>query len=213
MLQNVDFLKFLIYTLFEVEIMDNIFLNNCFKIISYKKNEMIVNEGDICINIGFLLEGSLSVSNTLPDFNESIIQVLNKGDVFGENLIFSDNPYYPGNIYANNNCQIAFISKNNFLNLLSSNTIFRDYYITLLSKKFISMQERIKVLSQNSLYNKVLFYFEMISQKTHSKSIKIKSIDYISKYLNVPRPSVSRVISKLNEDKKIIKNKKIITLI
>lgn len=193
--------------------MDNIFLNNCFKIISYKKNEMIVNEGDICINIGFLLEGSLSVSNTLPDFNESIIQVLNKGDVFGENLIFSDNPYYPGNIYANNNCQIAFISKNNFLNLLSSNTIFRDYYITLLSKKFISMQERIKVLSQNSLYNKVLFYFEMISQKTHSKSIKIKSIDYISKYLNVPRPSVSRVISKLIEDKKIIKNKKIITLI
>lgn len=193
--------------------MDNIFLNNCFKIISYKKNVMIVNEGDICINIGFLLEGSLSVSNTLPDFNESIIQVLNKGDVFGENLIFSDNPYYPGNIYANNNCQIAFISKNNFLNLLSSNTIFRDYYITLLSKKFISMQERIKVLSQNSLYNKVLFYFEMISQKTHSKSIKIKSIDYISKYLNVPRPSVSRVISKLIEDKKIIKNKKIITLI
>lgn len=193
--------------------MDNIFLNNCFKIISYKKNEMIVNEGDICVNIGFLLEGSLSVSNTLPDFNESIIQVLNKGDVFGENLIFSDNPYYPGNIYANNNCQIAFISKNNFLNLLSSNTIFRDYYITLLSKKFISMQERIKVLSQNSLYNKVLFYFEMISQKTHSKSIKIKSIDYISKYLNVPRPSVSRVISKLIEDKKIIKNKKIITLI
>ena len=116
MLQNVDFLKFLIYTLFEVGIMDNIFLNNCFKIISYKKNEMIVNEGDICVNIGFLLEGSLSVSNTLPDFNESIIQVLNKGDVFGENLIFSDNPYYPGNIYANNNCQIAFISKNNFLN-------------------------------------------------------------------------------------------------
>lgn len=193
--------------------MDNIFLNNCFKIISYKKNEMIVNEGDICINIGFLLEGSLSVSNTLPDFNESIIQVLNKGDVFGENLIFSDNPYYPGNIYANNNCQIAFISKNNFLNLLSSNTIFRDYYITLLSKKFISMQERIKVLSQNSLYNKVLFYFEMISQKTHSKSIKIKSIDHISKYLNAPRPSVSRVISKLIEDNKIIKNKKIITLI
>lgn len=193
--------------------MDNIFLNNCFKIISYKKNEMIVNEGDICINIGFLLEGSLSVSNTLPNFNESIIQVLNKGDVFGENLIFSDNPYYPGNIYANNNCQIAFISKNNFLNLLSSNTIFRDYYITLLSKKFISMQERIKVLSQNSLYNKVLFYFEMISQKTHSKSIKIKSIDYISKYLNAPRPSVSRVISKLIEDNKIIKNKKIITLI
>ena len=168
-----------------------------YKISTYKKNEIIKNEGDICNSIGIILNGTIKISNYLINDSEFIISNLKESDMFGENLMFSKNNFYPGYIYASTNTTIIFINKESFIELLSINNEFKIYYLEYISNKFIELQTRIKILSQPSIKEMFLFYI-----KLHSKDGKcfIKSITEVSNYLNVPRPSLSRIISQLQND-------------
>ena len=83
------------------------------KIKEYKRGEIIKNEGTICEEVGLILSGSVSISNVTLNNEEFLIDNLNIGDFFGENLIFLDNNLYPGNIIASQSSQIIFFSKEN----------------------------------------------------------------------------------------------------
>lgn len=187
-----------------------------FKIKNYKKDEIIKNEGDECNSIGIILEGNIYISNILNNFNEFIINRLSKNDMFGESLIFSSVNKYPGTIYSLSNCKIAFINKNNFLELLSIDEQFKLYYLEYISNKFIDLQTRIKVLSQPTLIDKLLYFFKIELKKTSLSYITIKSVNDLANYFNVPRPSLSRALSQLitegiikKENKKIFIIKKV----
>lgn len=187
-----------------------------FTIKNYKKDEIIKNEGDECNSIGIILEGNIYISNILNNFNEFIINRLSKNDMFGESLIFSSVNKYPGTIYSLSNCKIAFINKNNFLELLSIDEQFKLYYLEYISNKFIDLQTRIKVLSQPTLIDKLLYFFKIELKKTSLSYITIKSVNDLANYFNVPRPSLSRALSQLitegiikKENKKIFIIKKV----
>ena len=171
--------------------------------IEYKKNEIIKNEGDICNQIGFILSGSINISNINWNNKEFNFQHFNEGDLFGEMLIFSENNFYPGTIYATSNCTILYISKPKFLNKLAKDTSFSDYYFSYTSNKFIQLQTRIKILSQPSIEDKFLYYLKTQIQRHNTNKIKIKSITKLAEYLNVTRPSLSRTINILINENKI----------
>ena len=168
--------------------------NKYYKIYSYNKLETIKNEGDLCDSIGIILKGSINISNYLINDSEFVISNLNENDMFGENLMFSNHPYYPGYIYACTNTKIMFIKKNDFTELLSINNDFKIYYLQYISNKFIELQTRIKVLSQPSIKEMFLYYIKINSK---NNICYIKSITKVANYLNVPRPSLSRTISQL----------------
>ena len=168
--------------------------NKYYKLYTYNKLETIKNEGDLCDSIGIILKGSINISNYLTNDSEFIISHLEENDMFGENLMFSKNPYYPGYIYACTNSKIMFIKKNDFTNLLSTNNDFKIYYLEYISNKFIELQTRIKILSQPSIKEMFLYYIRIYSKKGYCH---IKSITDLASYLNIPRPSLSRAISQL----------------
>lgn len=185
--------------------------NKYFKLYTYNKLETIKNEGDLCDSIGIIIKGSINISNYLANDSEFIISHLDENDMFGENLMFSKNPYYPGYIYACTNTKIMYIKKNDFTNLLSTNNDFKIYYLEYISNKFIELQKRIKILSQPNIKEMFLYYIKINAKNEYCH---IKSITEVANYLNVPRPSLSRTISQLlnnniieiiNKDYKIIK--------
>lgn len=204
----IDFFKKIYYYIFG-DIMKNINFNKEYYIIKeYKKNDIIKNEGDACDSIGFILKGSVIISNILNNYNEFIITKLYENEMFGESLIFSSNNKYPGTIYANSNVTVAFLKKNKFIELLSIDNNLKLYYLEYFSNRFIELQNRIKILSQPSIKEKFLFYLKIQKRKTNLDHVIIKSISDVSSYLNVPRPSLSRAISELISDGLIIKDKK-----
>lgn len=182
------------------------FDNKYYKIFNYNKNETIKNEGDVCDSIGIVIKGTVKISNFLINDTEFVISILEENDIFGENLMFSSNNFYPGYIYATTNASIMFIKKDAFIELLSIDNDFKLYYLRYISNKFIELQTRIKILSQPTIKEKFLFYLRLSSKKTGS--CYIKSITKLANYLNVPRPSLSRSISELIDENKIIVNNK-----
>lgn len=165
-----------------------------FKLLKYKKNDVIKNHGDICDSIGIVLSGSIKIIDITFYNKEFVIDILKTNELFGENLMFSSKNYYPGDLIAQTQTEIAFIDKNTFIKLLSDNHNFKIFYLSYISNKFIKLQKRLKILSQPSIEEKII-YFMQINQA--NGEVFIQSITELSNYLNIPRPSLSRSISKL----------------
>ena len=81
------------------------------------------------------------------------------------------------------------------------NFIGRITFLSHISSRAIKIQNRSKVLLQNSIRDKILFYLNENYQKNNDKTIYIDSKENLAKYLNIPRPSLSReLINMRNED-------------
>lgn len=173
--------------------------------LNLKQNETLFHEGEECKSIFIIIEGQITILNYSLNGNEEIISILNKNDVFGNALIFSNNNHYLGEIIATKPTKLAIINKNELIYLLQKNKLFLECYINLIAEKTIKFTIKTKLLSHKNIRSRILYYLEI-----NNYSIK-KNISFLAKELVLPRPSVSREISKMiNEDIIYIKNNKII---
>lgn len=172
------------------------------------KGDVLFRENDKCEYIGVVTEGQVSIVTYLEDGKEVIFNTLNPGDIFGNNLIFSSEPYYKGNIITNVNSKVALISKEELVSLLRSNEEFMIEYFKIQSNFSKDLNDRIKLLSMNCAEDRFYYYMHQ-----HKNKVAYSSISELAKQLYIKRETLSRLISKLIKQKKITKNKDTITLL
>lgn len=181
------------------------------KIKHFKRNEIIFNEEDECNKIGVILKGQVSISTYTLLEKTYDIKTLNENDIFGGFLLFTDNPFYLGIVSSIKETDIAFINKNNLYKIIKENEDFFNQFMKQISNDVIKIQNKIKVLSQKTVREKVLFYIKNEIKKTNSKTIYINSKEELAKIINIPRPTLSRELILLKNDGYIDYNKKNIT--
>ena len=167
------------------------------KVKTYEKNDLIFNEGDKCNYVCIVTNGAVKISTTSSLYNEFIISTIKSGESFGENLIFSERPFYLGDIIATKKTSILFLSKKEYLKYVSENL---EEFLQENSKRYLLLQQRTKILLQKSIREKILFYLISKYNSTNSLDIKITSKEKLAKYLNIERPSLSRELIKLKEE-------------
>ena len=172
-----------------------------------KKDSVLFYENALCKSIGIVLEGEVSIVSYLEDGNEIVFNTIEKDGVFGNNLIFSSSPYYKGNIIINEDSRIAFIEKNELIILLKSNESFMIEYLKIHSNFTKALNDKIKLLSISSAEER--FYFFLHENRNE---IKYKSITSLAKELYLERETLSRLLSKLIKEHKIVKKDRIIKL-
>ena len=176
--------------------------NKTLKVTLYKAGDIIYREGEICNYLGYLLKGKINISTISEEDNEETISVINEGCFFGHFLMFQDNKKYLGDINVSVSSKIVFISKTLLLNILSNDKEFLEAYLSIITNESFLVKQQVKLLSHKKAIDRVVYYL-----KTNSinSCIEIKSITYLSKKLNLPRETVSRSISKLIKEGKLIK--------
>ena len=176
----------------------------------YNKNAIIFLEGEKCNNVCIVSKGEISIVTSNYD---SLVEInnLKENEMFGDSLILIDDNRYLGNIMAVKDTTLCIIPKDNWLKLLENKTILKNY-LEIISTKVFKIQSKVKILSQKSIREKILFYLLSESKRINKKKIPIKSKESLSLYLNVPRPSLSRELMKLKSDNIIDYNRYSITL-
>ena len=176
----------------------------------YNKNALIFLEGEKCNNVCIVIKGEISIVTSNYD---SLVEInnLKENEIFGDSLILIDDNRYLGNIMAVKDTTLCIISKDNWLKLLENKIILRNY-LEIISTKVFKIQSKVKILSQKSIREKILFYLLSESKRINKKKIPIKSKESLSLYLNVPRPSLSRELIKLKSENVIDYNRYSITL-
>ena len=174
------------------------------KPISYKSKEVIFKEGDNCNFLCYILEGEIEIATLSYNGNQEVISIIKEHDFFGQYLLFQDNGKYLGEVIANKPTKIIKISKDTLLNLMMNDKLFLDAYISLISNESFNIKQQVKLLSHKNALDRVIFYLE---NKCINNECDIDSVSSLAKNINLPRETVSRILSKLESEDFLIKNK------
>ena len=83
--------------------------------VAYKKGQIIFHEDEECRFVGLVKKGTVQIVSYTLSGQEIIYNEIKENGIFGNNLLFSKNPYYKGNVIAKTDCEIVLINKENLL--------------------------------------------------------------------------------------------------
>lgn len=181
----------------------------------YKRDETISaflpNRKQLCI----VIDGSADLVRYDANGNKNIIERFVTGDVFGE-IFHSKIGVNELCVFASSNTTIVKIDYNAIVNYdfgEENNKRLKEIFINLTLKKSISQNIRIEILSKRSMRDKILAYFNFLSNwKTRRVFVIPFSYTDLADYLSVDRSSMTREIKNLEVEGFIKKEGKRITL-
>lgn len=145
---------------------ENLLLDYGAKKISFSKGDQLFREGESALNFYQVVSGEIKMNNYNEDGKEFIQGIFSIGQSFGEPPLLA-NVKYPANAEAISDAEVLQLSKENFLNLLSSNPKVHLKITETLAKR---------------LFYKAIMVSEISSQEPEHRILRI--LDYLKKYVH-----------------------------
>lgn len=188
--------------------------NTNYKVNLYKKEEAIALEHDPISSIGIILEGNIEVQKNYPSGKVVTINRMGKGNIFGEVIIFSNKNTYPSTIVSGNDSKILFINKKDIIKLCSSNEIFLNNFMQVLSNRILNLSKILRNLSYQTIREKVCSFLldENDKQKNMIITLNLTRQEMADQF-GTTRPSLSRELINMKNDGLIDFAKKTITIL
>lgn len=179
-----------------------------FKIIDYKKEDVIFNEGEVCDHLSFVLDGEISVRTYSLNGKEEILNIIYPGGIFGDIISYSNKTTYIGHIISNRNSVVAHIKKTDWITLIQKDETLLINFLNHLTNKTFKTKMDNKLLLHKNIEDRIYFYLNTQIDKKKTRKIYITSVTKLANELNLPRPSVSRSLSNMETKGLIKRNKK-----
>ncbi|MDU7965210.1 MAG: Crp/Fnr family transcriptional regulator, partial [Clostridium perfringens] len=150
--------------------------------------------------LSVVIEGKIEIQKLDSNGNILVVATLNRGNVFGENLLFGDRNFYPMSVVAKENSQVLHIKKDYIYKLCSSNEAFLRELLRILSNKALNLSSKLKQVTMKSIREMICNYLLKKYNKEKSTTIKLEFSrkDWADK-LGVQRPSLSRELMKMRD--------------
>lgn len=177
-------------------------------IVDIKKDQLLFHENEVCVSVALVISGQIVIRSIDLNGKEIIYNIINEGGIFANNLLFSNDKRYKGDVLATQKSKVALLSKDNLIEILMNNEIFLRTYLSVQAENIKQINFMVKLLSLDSARERFIYYLEY-----HHRLIEIESITRLSKELSLTRETLSRLISSLIKEKIIIKEKQLIKLI
>jgi len=169
-----------------------------FHLRNFRRGQMIARENETCEEIGIIVQGEVVISSYSYHGEEIIYNTLQENEVFGNNLLFSSDPHYRGNIIVNKASKVALINRKNLLLLLKENEQFLVAYLNIQSDFGKRLNATIKLLSFSSAEERFLYYLFL-----HGNRVNYRSVTALAKEVFMKRETLSRLLTKLVDENRI----------
>ena len=166
----------------------------------YPLNSFIAMQGDLCRSLYLLSEGKVRTGMVNEDGKQLIIDTLSAPLLLAPAFVFSVENRFPVNVEVVEESEVFLINKELLLDFLHQNPGAMLNFIKLLSNRSSLLSQRLNQFALQDLKSRLLDYI-----RVHRY---IKSQQEVAQILGVARPSLARVLSELEEEKKIIINGK-----
>ena len=168
----------------------------------YKKESTILSNVSHTSNFYIIQSGKANVVRYNFNGTKTIMEKMEKGDIFGSFSGTMDDDLY---VIADSDCDIITFEYNKLIqrsgrNIEAHNQLI-DNVLNKIADKLTSYNERIEVLTEKTIRDKLLKYFGYLSKKQITKAIVIPfTLSDLSDYLAVDRSAMMREIKNLNDD-------------
>ena len=171
---------------------------------SFKKNEIIIHQGQKINSIGYIIKGCVKISRTNFDGSEITVAYAQKDETFAETFALANKQSIVYVTAKEDSC-ISFINVNKIISTCPKNCTFHkkilENLLRTISSKNLVLQEKIEILSQKSLKDKILMFLQKYKTETNKEIFKLPfSREEIATYLGVNRTALSRELSKLKSE-------------
>lgn len=137
--------------------------NSRFHFLKYLSGEKIVEEGDQCTHIKFIISGKVRFTIANSDGRFRVSQTLSAPDVIAPEYLLGLTTIYPCNVVALEPTGIMQITKMDYIRMLGSNEIFLYNYTNLLSMKAQKAVDGILAVTAGSLEERIAFWIASLT--------------------------------------------------
>ncbi len=206
-----------------VSIFNKISVNNQKKLLKLLEANTIFFKKDSAISsmikgniIGVVIEGYAQIIRTDYNGNRTIIEELEEGNVFGSFISSLNNNEY--NVLTKEDTKIIFFDYEFIINFENNGYSYYNQFIKNLleitTELIDEKNKKIEILTQKTIRDKLLTYFEINFKKTGSKNIYLtSSYTDLADYLAIDRSAMSRELKNLKNEGFITTKGRKITLL
>lgn len=164
----------------------------------YPKDSYIFKQGEIKSDLYYLLEGSVVVAKFDSNGKRSIIQDFNNKAIFGEVYAYLEEAY-DFSALAQKDSKIIVIK--NFKKLINEAMprSFLISFIDLISRKCLVLSKKNQINTQFTLRQKIANYL-IDNEKNNIVNLKMTR-EELADFLSTTRPSLSRELSNMKDEK------------
>ena len=195
------------------------FQTNCNKVKkkTFYKNQVITSYIEKRNQFCILVSGNADLVRYDLNGNRTIVEHFSKHDVFGE-VFYTVTTNNELLVEAREKCEVLIYIYDDIHSKCKNNCKFHQVLSEnlpeLILSKVTDLNMRIELLTKRSIRDKLLGYFNLLSNRNLSKSFYLSfSLTDLADYLSVDRSAMMREIKSLKEEGFIDKNKNRITLL
>ncbi len=165
-----------------------------------------------------ILEGSASVVRYEANGSRTILESLSAGGIFGADLDFYTESLGSVHVVCDTPCRVLFLNYEKMIRPCRSacprHLDLVQNILSILSGKSRLLGERVEVLSQRSIRDKLMCYFGQLSVKSgsHTFTLPFSMMD-LADFLSVNRSAMVRELRFMREDGLIAMKKREVTLL
>ncbi len=179
----------------------------CFQSVEkqYDHGELICTYGSNSESIGIVLEGTAQLLRTHLDGRQTILEQLGPGDIFSEALSFVSENSSTVQVICSFRCRIQFIDYSHLIKRCPKACSFHSQLVSnalqMISQKAVHLSERLEVLSQRSIREKLLCYFGLLAEQNQSRTFSLPfSYSALADYLSVDRSAMMRELKRMRDE-------------
>lgn len=163
-----------------------------------KKNQPIFIEGSFPRGVFCLNEGKVKVFIRGDEGKEQIIHIAKEGEIIGFRAMFSGEPYKVS-ATSLEECNICFITKEDFLNMIDTNPILRNSILKELSKELGDRAIFITNMAQKSVRERLAFALLILGDIYGKEQINLTRED-MANFVGVATETLIRVLKEFKEE-------------
>lgn len=184
----------------------------------YHPDQIICTYGDERRKIGILSEGEASLIRIQEDGRQTLLEYLHAGDIFGEPLSVFSSKTDIIQVVCSKTCCVEFIDYYHLTKRCPKACSFHSTLVSnvlhLLSLKAVHLSERLDILSQRTIREKLLRCFTLMAadQQADCSFTLPFSLGTLADYLCVDRSAMMREIGKMKKEGILQMDRRNITL-
>ena len=172
---------------------------------TYKKGEVVFKEGHYPSGIFFIVQGKVKKYRIGTHSDEHIIYVANAGELFGYHAVLADERY-PDSAAVLEESLLAFIPKEEFLDVVNSSLELCRKLLKVLSHEFAVMSNSLSVFAKRSVRERVAIALIVLREKFKTENSGDQPIiidvsrEDIANIAGTTRENVVRLFRELKDD-------------
>ena len=181
---------------------------------SYKKGEILAQQGAVCNRLVILTTGS--VRGEMIDYSGRLIKVedIAAPRAIAPLFLFGEENRYPVEVTANEPTEVIELPKSSVLSLFRKNEQFLENYMNLSANYARTLSDKLFFMSFKTIRQKLASYLLRLYKQQQQTHITLdRSQQELSDYFGVSRPSLARELAHMQEDGLLIADRKHITIL